>query len=235
VRSAAASSPTAMLPRNEVSVLFDAIRRVRQRGVGVIYVSHRLDEIFTIADRVTVLRDRRRVGTFRVDKLDQDGLVELMTGGESLAVRGTARADRRADGLLAVEGLHGTVLSDVSLQAHGGELLGVAGLTGSGREELLPLLFGAEQRGRGDVRVAGAQLAAGRPSAAISAGMAFVPRDRHTTDSVPSLSVRETWSSPTWPHTRRVSRRCGAGPSGRRAVGGSRRSTSARASRTPRS
>jgi ribose transport system ATP-binding protein len=183
--------PTAMLPRHEVAVLFDAIRRVSGRGVGVIYVSHRLDEIFAIADRVTVLRDGRRVGTFRVDELDEGRLVELMTGGESLTARGDARPVGREDGLLTVDGLCGAVLDDVSLRAHGGEVLGVAGLTGSGREELLPLLFGAVRRRGGDIRVAGTALAAERPPAAIAAGMAFVPADRHTAGSVTSLSVRE--------------------------------------------
>ena len=180
-----------MLPPQEVGVLFDAIRRVRDRGVGVIYVSHRLDEVFAIAARVTVLRDGHGVGTFAVDELDERRLVELMTSGESLAARSDAATGEREDGLLAVNGLQGTVLSGVSLRAHGGEVLGVAGLTGSGREELLPLLFGARVRSGGDVRVDGEALPPGRPSAAIAAGMALVPGDRHTAGSVTSLSVRE--------------------------------------------
>jgi ribose transport system ATP-binding protein len=183
--------PTAMLPRHEVAVLFDAIRRVRERGVGVIYVSHRLDEVLAIANRVTVLRDGRRVGTYAIDELDEPRLVELMTGGESLTARADGRVEERADGLLTVRGLRGAVLSDVSLRAHGGEVLGVAGLTGSGREELLPLLFGARERNGGDIRVAGSALAPGLPSAAIAAGIALVPGDRHTSGSVTSLSVRE--------------------------------------------
>jgi ribose transport system ATP-binding protein len=183
--------PTAMLPRQEVGVLFDAIRRVRDRGVGVVYVSHRLDEVFAIAACVTVLKDGRVVGTFAVDDLDERRLVELMTGGESLAARSDAAVGLRENGLLAVSGLQGTVLSGVSLRAHGGEVLGVAGLTGSGREELLPLLFGARERSGGDVRVAGAALAPGRPAAAIAAGVALVPGDRHRAGSVTSLSVRE--------------------------------------------
>jgi ribose transport system ATP-binding protein len=183
--------PTAMLPRHEVAVLFDAIRRVRARGVGVIYVSHRLDEVFEIADHVTVLRDGRRVGTFAVDELDEPRLVNLMTGGASLTARGDAPASRRRDELLAVRGLKGTVLTDVTFAAAGGEVLGIAGLTGSGREELLSLLFGARGRRGGEVRVAGEALAAGRPSAAIAAGMALVPSDRHASGSVTSLSVRE--------------------------------------------
>jgi ribose transport system ATP-binding protein len=183
--------PTAMLPRHEVAVLFDAIRRVSARGVGVIYVSHRLDEVFEIATRVTVLRDGHRVGTFAVDELDEPGLVDLMTGGASLAARGTERTGQRRDELLSVRGLEGTVLSDMTFAAAGGEVLGIAGLTGSGRDELLSLLFGARERRGGEVRVAGEALAAGRPSAAIAAGMALVPGDRHASGSVTSLSVRE--------------------------------------------
>ena len=183
--------PTAMLPRHEVAMLFDAIRRVRERGVGVIYVSHRLDEVFAIASRVTVLRDGQRVGTFAVDELDARRLVELTTGGASLTGRKDAPTGEGENQLLAVDGLMGSVLNDVSLRAHGGEVLGVAGLTGSGREELLPLLFGARERTGGDIRVAGTALASGRPSAAIASGMALVPADRHTAGSVTSLSARE--------------------------------------------
>jgi ribose transport system ATP-binding protein len=183
--------PTAMLPRHEVQVLFDAIARVRRRGVGVIYVSHRLDEVFSIADRVTVLRDGRRVGTFRVRELDEHRLVELMMGGAVASSRAASGSGAREAGLLAVRGLAGNVLSDVSFAAGGGEVVGVAGLTGSGREELLPLLFGALVRRAGEVRVAGTTLPSARPSEAIAAGMALVPGDRHRSGSVTSLSVRE--------------------------------------------
>jgi ribose transport system ATP-binding protein len=183
--------PTAMLPRHETAALFDAIRRVRDRGLGVIYVSHRIDEVFALARRVTVLKDGRRVGTFAVDELDEPRLVELMTGGAPLQSRSDAHSDARRDALLAVHGLEGGVLADVSFGAAGGEVLGVAGLTGSGREELLPLLFGARKRRRGDVCVGGTTLAPGRPSAAVAAGMALVPGDRHRSGSVNSLSVRE--------------------------------------------
>ncbi len=183
--------PTAMLPRHEVATLFDAIRRVRERGMGVIYVSHRLDEVFSIATRATVLRDGRRVGTFPVAELDERRLVELMTGGADLEARADARTDGLQDGVLGVKGLRGAVLGGVSFGAAGGEVLGVAGLTGSGREELLPLLFGARERRGGAVRVDGTALPPGHPSAAITAGMALVPGDRHASGSVTSLTVRE--------------------------------------------
>jgi ribose transport system ATP-binding protein len=183
--------PTAMLPRHEVAALFEAIRRVRDRGLGVIYVSHRLDEVFAIADRVTVLRDGRRVGTFAVDDLDEPRLVKLMTGGTPLQSRSDARATERANALLAVRGVRGAALTGVDFDVAGGEVVGVAGLTGSGREELLALLFGARERRAGDVRVAGASLAPGRPAEAIAAGMALVPADRHGCGCVNTLSMRE--------------------------------------------
>jgi ribose transport system ATP-binding protein len=183
--------PTAMLPREEVNALFGAIRRVSRSGVGVIYVSHRLDEVFAIATRLTVLRDGRRVGTFAIEELDEQRLVELMTGGEDLIARADTNAADLHVGILRVSGLSGAVLREVTFQAHGGELLGVAGLTGSGRDELLPLLFGAQDLRGGTVTVGGDAVPAARPSAAIAAGMALVPADRHRAGSVTSLSVRE--------------------------------------------
>jgi ribose transport system ATP-binding protein len=180
-----------MLPRHEVDVLFEAIRRVTRRGVGVIYVSHRLDEVFAIGDRVTVLRDGRRVGTFPVAELDEQRLVELMMGGSPAHAQPAARADTRAQGLLSVRGLDGAQLSGISFEVAGGEILGVGGLTGSGREELLSLVFGARVRHGGAVEVRGEQLPRGEPAAAIAAGVAFVPSDRHGAGSVISLPVRE--------------------------------------------
>jgi ribose transport system ATP-binding protein len=185
--------PTAMLPRHEVDVLFEAIRRITRRGVGVIYVSHRLDEVFSIADRVTVLRDGRRVGTYALQDLDEHRLVELMMGGAPREPQRADRVDLRGDRLLAVRELAGAVLRDVSFEIHGGEVVGVAGLTGSGREEVLPLLFGARKRRGGAVEVGGDALPAGSPSAAIAAGVALVPGDRHGLGSVISLLVRENF------------------------------------------
>jgi ribose transport system ATP-binding protein len=168
--------PTATLPAAEVETLFRTVRRVRERGLGVIYVSHRLDEVFSIADRVSVLRDGRKVGTYDTKELDEDKLISLMVGD---AVRKVAVADEAPAGerVLSVDGLCGTVLYDVSFEAPAGRVIGFAGLTGSGREELLPLIFGNGDR-RGEVRVGDAVLRAGRPGTAIEAGMALVPSDR---------------------------------------------------------
>ena len=125
--------PTASLPREEVKTLFEALDRVRKRGLGVIYVSHRLDEIFTIGDRVTVLRDGRLVGTWAVRELNQDKLVSLMVGGEELRPPHDRTFGGTHDVALDVRQLRGVEVDNVDLQARRGEVLGIAGLTGSGR------------------------------------------------------------------------------------------------------
>jgi ribose transport system ATP-binding protein len=183
--------PTAMLPRHEVGILFEAIERVRDRGLAVIFVSHRLDEVFALADQVTVLRDGRRVTTRPVGELDEPMLVSLMVGGEVLQVRGGATTGAVEGAGLAIERLSGSVLREVSLRAHAGEILGIAGLTGSGRDELLPLIFGASERTGGQVRIAERSVPPGHPEAAIAAGAGYVPAERHRFGSVTTLSVRE--------------------------------------------
>jgi ribose transport system ATP-binding protein len=149
--------PTAVLPPNEVERLFDIVRRLRASGAGVLYVSHRLDEVFDLADRVTVLRGGARVATHDVRDLDKQRLVELMLGAE-------ARADYRADlpgptgeePLLSVRGLRGRYLDGVDVAVHPGEVLGIAGLPADGRDELPRLLTDARRDAlAGTVRVAG--------------------------------------------------------------------------------
>jgi len=185
--------PTASLPEAEVARLFDVIRTIRARGVGVIYVSHHLDEVLDLADRVTILRDGARVGTFAADDLDHDRMVELIVGRGSVIAGGEAEtpgAPAEYEPSLVVEDLSGTVLRGVSLQVGAGEVVGVAGLTGSGREELGPALFGAAGRS-GSVSVRGNPVPAGRPDLAVAAGLGFVPADRKSLGLVASMVVRE--------------------------------------------
>jgi ribose transport system ATP-binding protein len=184
--------PTASLPREEVAVLFAALQRVREAGLGVIYVSHRLDEIFAIGDRVTVLRDGVRVGTWDVDAIDQDGLVRSMIGDEELRPPHDRTADGAGEVALAVSGLSGTVVEGVDLDVRRGEVVGVAGLTGSGREELLPLIFGVASRS-GDVRLDGRPVPA-NPRRAMRAGLALVPADRRGDGAILEMPVRENFS-----------------------------------------
>jgi ribose transport system ATP-binding protein len=181
--------PTATLPTSEVEVLFAAIRRVQQRGLGVIYVSHRLDEVFAIAQRITILRDGRRVGTWATSEIDEDQLIERMTGGVALKARKTAAG---ALGLprLEVSDVGGDALQSLSFTVRAGEVVGIAGLTGSGRDELLPLLFGDVPR-RGRVAVDGADVPAADPGAAKDAGLALVPADRHRQGGILLMTLRE--------------------------------------------
>jgi ribose transport system ATP-binding protein len=184
--------PTASLPREEVAVLFAALRRVREAGLGVIYVSHRLDEIFAIGDRVTVLRDGVRVGTWDVDTINQDGLVRSMIGDEKLRPPHDQTVDPTGGEVaLAVTGLNGTVVEDVDLRVRRGEVVGVAGLTGSGREELLSLVFGVASR-TGDVRLDGRSVPA-NPRRAMKAGIALVPADRRGEGAILEMPVRENF------------------------------------------
>jgi len=185
--------PTASLPREEVTILFAALERVRAAGLGVIYVSHRLDEIFAIGDRVTVLRDGRRVGTWNVGDIDQDDLVGFMIGEEQLRPPHDGRARRDTTvAALQVTGLRGAVVDNVDLEARRGEVLGIAGLTGSGREEILPLLFGIASRA-GDVRLDGRPVRA-HPRGAMRAGLALVPSDRRGQGAVLGMTLRENCS-----------------------------------------
>jgi len=185
--------PTASLPREEVAVLFAALQRVRAAGLGVIYVSHRLDEIFAIGDRVTVLRDGLRVGTWDVAAIDQAGLVRSMIGDEKLRPPHDQTVDL-TDGevALAVTGLNGTVVDDVDLRVRRGEVVGIAGLTGSGREELLPLIFGVASR-TGAVELDGRAVPA-NPRRAMRAGLALVPADRRGEGAILEMPVRENFA-----------------------------------------
>jgi ribose transport system ATP-binding protein len=179
--------PTATLPKAEVETLFESVRRVRDRGVGVLYVSHRLDEVFEIANRVSVLRDGRRQGTFGIEGLDEKTLIGLMLGeAQTRAVSSSRTA--RGKVVLRARGLTGTVLDGIDFDAHAGEVVGFAGLTGSGREELLPMLFGARPR-EGSVEVGDHPVEAASPTAAIRAGIALVPADRLRQGGVFDMSV----------------------------------------------
>lgn len=181
--------PTATLPPGEVETLFSVIERVTAMGIGVLYISHRLDEIFRVADVVTVLRDGDVVATLPVDALTQDELIDLMVGdiGAITKARSTRRSGEVA---LTVEALCGTTLVDINWSVRRGEVLGVAGLTGSGREELMPMIFGAKPRS-GKVTVGDQVIAPLSIPGAIQAGVGMVPADRLSLGGIRSLTVRD--------------------------------------------
>jgi ribose transport system ATP-binding protein len=183
--------PTAALSDAEIEALFEVIRSVCRRGVPVIYISHRLKEIFAVGDRVTVLRDGYIVGTREVTSTNVEELIRLMVG-RTIAEQIPKREVPIGDEVLEVEGVaRRGVLDPISLSVRSGEILGVAGLMGSGRTELARAIFGADQIDSGSVRVAGRPLSGQHPSASIAAGLGFLTEDRKQQGLVLQRSVTE--------------------------------------------
>jgi ribose transport system ATP-binding protein len=193
VRLLVLDEPTATLPADEVSQLLTLVRSVAVSGVGVIYVTHLLDEVFAVAEKAAILRDGRLVTSRDVTELNHKDLVSLMVGRELEDVHEAAASLVRAPGepRLEVVGLRAGAARDVSFSVWPGEIVGIAGITGSGRETLLTAMFGGHPRDEGTVRVNGRLVTPGRPDRAIAAGMAFVPPDRKALGAVMDLSARE--------------------------------------------
>jgi ribose transport system ATP-binding protein len=188
--------PTAALSARESERLFSLIRRIRAQGSTVLYVTHRLHEVFEIADRITVLRDGRRIRTWPVEELTPDGLVRVILGGglESLDAKPPAPKHKVA---LEVKDLGGLIVQDTSLRVHEGEIVGVTGLSGSGVEELLHLIFGVGERLEGEIVVNGQPTRCGSPREAIAAGLAFAPGDRQELGGLQEWTVRENLTLPS--------------------------------------
>ncbi|HEX4251810.1 MAG TPA: sugar ABC transporter ATP-binding protein [Pseudonocardia sp.] len=194
--------PTSSLEQREVETLFEVVDRLRSAGIGIVYVSHRLDELYRICDRVTVLRDGRVVQVSAMADVDRLELVSLMLGRNAADVRrhgttafGTQHAARegadatpvlRAQGLSARHRIH-----DVSLQVHRGEVVGLGGLLGAGRSETAKAVVGALHTESGTVEVAGTPVRRNSTPAAIRAGAVMLPEDRKSEGIIPNLSVRE--------------------------------------------
>jgi ribose transport system ATP-binding protein len=188
--------PTAALTAGEVSRLFEIIRDLQSRGIAVIYISHRLDEIFALADRVVVLRDGRNVGTRPLDGLGRTELIKMMVGRE-LADEYPRRTTTPGPVRLVVSGLcRGRAVRDVSFKVRAGEILAIAGLVGAGRTETLRLIFGADRRHAGDIILDGRRLDIRSPRDAIAAGIGLLTEDRKLQGLVLGQSVRENFALP---------------------------------------
>ncbi|MDT0572526.1 sugar ABC transporter ATP-binding protein [Streptomyces sp. DSM 3412] len=187
--------PTSSLDRDEVLELFRLMRRLRDEGVAILFVSHFLDQIYEICDRMTVLRNGTLVGEHMVRDLDQVGLIELMIGKALDQLEELHEHQLRSDvgeTLVEAEGLGRTGgIAPFDLEIKKGEVVGLAGLLGSGRTELARLLFGADQPDSGKVTVGGKQVSMSAPNDAIAAGVAFCSENRKTEGLVPDLTVRE--------------------------------------------
>jgi ABC-type sugar transport system ATPase subunit len=192
VRLLALDEASSALPEAEVQRLFSAVRAAAARGVGVIYVSHRLEEVFELTKTVTVLRDGRKIGSFATADLNQAELIELIIGRPLESYYPSIeRPDEDRRVLLKVQHLTGVRVRDVSFEMRTGEIVGVTGLLGSGRSELARLLFGAQVPVSGTVELLGEPVRITRPGDAIARGIAFVPEDRRTAGSFRQLTVGE--------------------------------------------
>ncbi len=181
--------PTSMLSNREAEELFRIIRDLKRQGLAVVYISHRMEELAQVADRITILRDGRRVfsGLFR--DVDEHGIVRHMVGREITELF-PAQAEAGAEPALELESLgNGRSFHNVSLQLHRGEVLGLAGLVGAGRTALVRAVFGLEPRTEGRVRLAGREARFETPGDAIDAGVGYLTEDRKITSLFPHLSV----------------------------------------------
>ncbi len=190
--------PTSSLDEKEVGELFAVLRKLRGQGTGIVIVTHFLDQVYAISDRITVLRDGKLVGEFETARLPRLKLVSHMVGREITQPEGSARgaeageADVKAEPLLEIKnfGRAGSVTA-MDLSVARGELVGLAGLLGSGRTETARLIFGIDKAQTGEMRVDGRRTSFHSPRQAIRAGFAFTPENRKVEGILPRMSVRE--------------------------------------------
>jgi ribose transport system ATP-binding protein len=183
--------PTAALTEHEIKELFATIRKLKEQGVAIVYISHRLEELFEIGDRVTILRDGRSVGTHEVRDMSKSELIRLMVNRELTELFPKVTAQRGPE-VLRVEGLSTRGgLKDISFTLYKGEVLGIAGLLGAGRTEVARAIFGVDKISSGTIYVNGKQQTINSPRGAIDCGLGFLTEDRKSQGLVLRLSVKE--------------------------------------------
>jgi rhamnose transport system ATP-binding protein len=186
--------PTAALTESDVERLFDIVRLLKERDVAVIYISHRLVEVFQLADKVTVLRDGRFVDSKPVSETDEDDLIRMMVG-RTITDLFPKLPSEVGDPILEVKGLNRhPQTKDVSFTVRSGEIVGVAGLVGSGRSETAQVVFGILQPDSGEIVVEGRPVRVKSPTQAMKLGIAYVPEDRGTQGLVREMRIRENLS-----------------------------------------
>lgn len=182
--------PTASITERETRVLFDILLKLKHDGVSILYISHRLDEIFRIANRVSVLKDGRSQGTFNVNEISKDQLITKMVGREIKQLKSVSSTTSEV--LLGVKNMAGDKFENISFKLRRGEILGMAGLIGAGRSEIARAIFGAETLKSGSVILNGREITPLSHAAdAIKNGIAYVPEDRKTMGLFQEMTIHE--------------------------------------------
>jgi methyl-galactoside transport system ATP-binding protein/inositol transport system ATP-binding protein len=182
--------PTSALSGSEIAELFSIMRKIKEEGKSIIYISHKLDEIYDITDRVVVLRDGEYIGSEDINNIEVDKMIEMMVGRKITELFPKVKCEI-CEVKLRVEGLSsGKKFQDISFNVRKGEILGVAGLVGSGRTNLIETIFGMRKRTAGKVFIDGEEVTINTPADAIAHGMAFLTEDRRLNGIFPMLSVK---------------------------------------------
>jgi galactofuranose transport system ATP-binding protein len=189
--------PTSSLDEREVAVLFDVMRQLRSEGVAVVFITHRLDELYQVCDRVTVMRDGRTVMTSLMAEVDKLHLIAAMLGRDLETVRTHATgfsttSAEAGDEVLFAEGLQiGRKVRDARVEVRAGQIVGLTGLLGSGRTEVARAVFGADPPDAGTIRLTGKEVTPREPADAIALGVGYCSEDRKADGIIPDMSVRE--------------------------------------------
>lgn len=186
--------PSSALSEKEVEILFNIIKDLKSKGVAIIYISHKMEEIFQIADRITVLRDGKFIATKSTSDLDKSNLISLMVGRE-LEELFYANSIAQPEVILKVKNLNKKgKFSDINFEVHAGEVLGIAGLMGAGRTEIAKAIYGLDSFDSGEIMLKGKKLEIRSPKEAIREGIGYVSEDRKALGFIPELSVKQNIS-----------------------------------------
>jgi len=182
--------PTSALGPEEVEKLFEVIKQLKEQGIAIVFISHRLEEVFRIADRITILRDGKLVGYMSREEATPDKVIYLMV---NRPIGDMFRKEEvvRGEPILEVKNLSSDVVKNVSFTLYKGEILGIAGLVGSGRTELVRLIFGADPKKSGEILIEGKRVEINSPEDAVKLGIGLVPEDRQNQGLILKMSVRE--------------------------------------------
>ncbi len=189
--------PTAALTDKEVKELFINLKRIKQLGIGIIYISHRLEEIFEIADSITVLKNGQKVADRKIDEVDKETLIKLMTGKKALT-RFPKREDtnKSEKNILAVKNLSGNDYQNICFNLKENEILGFFGLVGAGRTELMESIFGLREIRTGQIKLANTEIEIKNPGQMVQSGIVLIPEDRRDAGLVLNMGVDENISLP---------------------------------------